>query len=389
VFARLAARRPRRGHHRPAPHVRELWVMRADGSHKRRLAKLPQNAAAPAWSPDGSRIAFAMGASGKRGIYVISSTGGGLKRLAAGAAGVRSLDWQPSGGDPVIAAAGDIACDPGSNRFATGLGTATGCQMLETSDELLKMDLSALLPLGDEQYEDGTFGKFMASFDPTWGRLKAQMRPVVGNHEYRTPGAAGYFDYFDGVGAAEGPAGARGRGYYSYDLGAWHIVALNSECSDPPAGNPYKQDCAAGSPQERWLRADLAAHPNRCTLAYWHHPLLSSGVESGNGAVAPLFQDLYDGGADVVLTGHDHGYERFAPMDAAANRDGARGVREFVVGTGGKNHQATRSIQPNSEVRNSDTFGVLQLTLRPNGYLWSFVPEAGATFTDSGANACH
>src|SRR5215213_10286370 len=132
------------------------------------------------------------------------------------------------------------------------------------------------------------------------------MRPAVGNHEYGTPGAAGYFDYFNGPGVYDGPAGPRDKGYYSYNLGAWHVVTLNSQCSDGKVNNPYRGACAAGSPQERWLRADLAAHRTRCTLALWHHPLFSSGIEATNGAVRPLFQALYDGGADVLVTGHDH-----------------------------------------------------------------------------------
>jgi hypothetical protein len=368
---------------------REVYVMRADGRFLRRLAALPHGATSPAWSPDGRRIAFGMGRSGRRALYVIRTNGRGLRRIATSAADPRAIDWQPSGEDPVIAAAGDIACDPASRVFAGGLGTGTACHMRQTSDLLMQMDLSAVLPLGDEQYEDGRLDGFMASFDPTWGRLKSLMHPVVGNHEYRQPDAAGYFDYFNGPGRADGPAGLRGQGYYSYDLGAWHIVALNSQCSHAMADNPNRSDCAAGSAQERWLRADLAAHPARCTLAYWHHPMLSSGIPGFNSSVQPLWQALFDAGVDVLLTGHDHGYERFAPMDATAARDGERGVRQFVVGTGGKNREPTLVAQPNSEVRNATTFGVLQLTLRPGGYLWKFVPEAGATFTDEGANACH
>jgi predicted RNA-binding protein with RPS1 domain len=187
--------------------------------------------------------------------------------------------------------------------------------------------------------------------------MRALMHPVVGNHEYRTPGAAGYFDYFDGPGQPDGPAGPRATGYYSFDIGSWHVVALNSECSEPTSP-ATRGDCAAGSPQERWLRADLAAHPSRCTLAMWHHPLMSSGIPGFNVSVQPLFQALYDGGVDVLLTGHDHGYERFAPMDAAGNRDGAAGVRQFVVGSGGKNHELRVAPQPNSEVRNVTDFGV-------------------------------
>ena len=165
-------------------------------------------------------------------------------------------------------------------------------------------------------------------------------------------------------------------------------MTLNSQCSHPPADNPYKNDCAAGSPQEQWLRADLAAHPARCTLAVWHHPWFSSGLEGRNDAVQPLFQALYDNHVEVLLTGHDHGYERFAPMDATGNRDGAGGVRQFVVGTGGKNKEPDLIPQPNSEIRENTSFGVLKMTLRPGAYLWEYVHDGG-TFTDAGANACH
>ena len=390
AFTRLAERPARgKGRRRPPPPVRELWVMSENGTGERRLATLPDEVSAPTWSPDGRRLAFAMGHNGRRGLFVIRSSGRGLRRIATGGADARSIDWQPRGSDPVVAGAGDIACDPGAGRFATGLGTTTACHMLQTSDLLMKMDLSAVLPLGDLQYEDGTLDKFQRSFAPTWGRLKPLMRPAVGNHEYRDPGAAGYFDYFNGPGAADGPAGRRDQGYYSYDLGAWHVVTLNSQCSHPTADNPYSADCRAGSAQERWLRADLEAHPSRCTLAVWHHPWFSSGIAGVNSAVQPLVQALHEGGADVLLTGHDHGYERFAPMDANANRDAATGVRQFVVGTGGKNHESLDLTQANSELREDATFGVLKLTLRPNAYLWEYVPETGATFTDAGASSCH
>ncbi len=367
---------------------RELWVMRANGSKARRLAVLRAAVSSPAWSPDGRLIAFAMGRPGRRGLFTIRSTGHGVHQVASRAADPRAIDWQARGRDPVIAAAGDIACDPNLTRFATGLGTSKACHMLQTSDLLLKRDLAAVLPLGDTQYEDGALDKFQRSYDPTWGRLKALTRPVVGNHEYRTPGAAGYVDYFNGPGVYDGPAGPRDKGYYSYDLGAWHVVTLNSQCAHAAADNPYRNDCAAGSQQEQWLRADLAANQSRCTLAAWHHPWFSSGIEGVNDRLQPLFQALHDHGVEVLLTGHDHGYERFAPMDGAANRDGERGVRQFVVGTGGKNEEMRRFPKPNSEVRGTDSFGVLKMTLRPGAYLWEFVRDGGS-FKDSGANACH
>ena len=276
AFTRLAERAPaprsRKGKkRRPAPRLRELWVMRAGGGHARRLKKLRDPVSSPAWSPDGRSIAFAMGETGRRGLYTLRTTGRGLRQVASRAADPRAIDWQARGRDPVIGAAGDIACDPDLTRYATGLGTNDACHMLQTSDLLMKMDLSAVLPLGDLQYENGTLDKFQRSYDPTWGRLKAQMRPAVGNHEYRTPGAAGYFDYFNGAGVFDGPAGPRDKGYYSYDLGAWHVVTLNSQCSHPAADNPTRttarparrrsSGCARTSPPTRALHAGVLAPP--------------------------------------------------------------------------------------------------------------------------------
>ena len=285
-------------------------------------------------------------------------------------------------GDPVIAAAGDIACSPESSSFRKGLGTSSRCRQKHTSDLLVNGRFSAVLPLGDIQYECGTLSEFTRSYDLSWGRVKPITRPVPGNHEYGTPSgctpgrASGYFGYF---GAA---AGDPARGYYSYDLGAWHVVALNSNCSIV--------SCSSSSAQVRWLRQDLAAHPALCTLAYWHHPRFTSGSNApGSSSVKPLYQALYDHGAEVVLAGHDHHYERFAPQDANGARNVARGLREFVVGTGGRNFHSLNSPRPNSEVRNNSTFGILRLTLRPASYEWQFVPEAGKTFRDAGAQACH
>jgi len=165
-------------------------------------------------------------------------------------------------------------------------------------------------------------------------------------------------------------------------VGSWHVVVLNSNCSIV--------SCAKGSAQEQWLRADLAAHPVACTLAYWHHPRFSSGVVHGSTTtVEPLWQSLYDAGADLVLEGHEHNYERFGPLDPQGRPDPARGIRSFVVGTGGASHYPFGTPITGSEVRNSDTYGVLQLTLKSKGFDWQFVPEAGKAFTDSGSAACH
>ena len=234
-----------------------------------------------------------------------------------------------------------------------------------------------IAPLGDNAYEFGTPEEYAQCFGPTWGRFKERTRPAPGNHDYYTPEAAGYCGYFGAV------AGPRGKGYYSYDLGAWHVVVINSNC-DAVGG------CADGSPQQQWLAADLAAHPAACTLAYWHHPRFSSGAEHGDDpAMTDIWQTLQNTGAEIVLSGHDHDYERFAPQDANGVADPAHGIREFVVGTGGDSHYPFGPQEANTEVRNNTTFGVLVLTLKLAGYDWRFEPVAGGPFTDQGSGACH
>jgi acid phosphatase type 7 len=281
--------------------------------------------------------------------------------------------------DPVIAAAGDIACDPADPNYVAGFGTSGACRQRYTSDLLVNAGLSAVLPLGDNQYNSGSLSNYRASYDPSWGRVKPITRPVLGNHE---PGSAsGYFDYFNGSGVNNGPAGERGKGYYSFDVGTWHLIALNSNCSRVP--------CSTGSAQERWLRADLASHRNACTLAYWHHPRFSSGHDGDNQFMQPIWQALFDADADVVLVGHSHDYERFAPQNARGRKDTARGIRQFVVGTGGAFFTGIGGVRPNSEVRQNNTYGVLKLTLHPTGYDWRFVPEAGKQFSDAGSDVCH
>ena len=205
-----------------------------------------------------------------------------------------------------VAAAGDIACDPDSSEFNGGAGFPTDCRQMAVSSAILAGNYDAVLPLGDEQYNSGTASAFAASYDPSWGRLKAISHPVVGNHEYGSPGAAPYFKYFGSA------AGEPGKGWYSYELGSWHVIAINSNCAQVSG-------CGVGSPQELWLRQDLAAHPARCTLAYWHHARFSSGQEGDSGSLETIWEDLFDAGAEIVLTGHDHDYERFAPQ----NGDGA------------------------------------------------------------------
>lgn len=273
-----------------------------------------------------------------------------------------------------VVAVGDIACDPASEHFGAGAGDADFCHMRATSDLVVGQGYDAFLALGDLQYENGTFEAFQASYDPTWGRVKDITRPAPGNHEYNTPLAAGYYQYF---GAA---AGDPAKGYYSYDIGSWHFVALNSNCG--------VVSCDAGSEQEQWLRADLAAHPTACTIAYWHHPLFSSGEHGANPSVAPLYAAADELGVDVVLNGHDHHYEWFEPQDASGTPS-ADGIRQFVVGTGGKNHYVATRAAANSAVSETNTYGVLELTLHADRYEWRFVAEAGATFRDAGSADCN
>ena len=265
--------------------------------------------------------------------------------------------------DPVVVAAGDIA-----SCFNAGD---------EATSRLLSNIGGTVLTLGDNAYEDGTPEEFADCYDSSWGRYKNRTKPSPGNHDYYSEEAEGYFGYFGE--AARDPD----EGYYSYDQGAWHVLALNSNCEEIGG-------CDADSPQVRWLKADLAKNGRFCTLAYFHHPLFTSGrYRPGIREVKPLWEALYASGADVVLNGHDHNYQRFAPQDPSGKADPERGIREFVVGTGGKSHYPILYPMANSEVHNDDTFGVLKLVLRPKGYDWEFVPVGGMRFTDSGSARCH
>jgi PKD repeat protein len=258
----------------------------------------------------------------------------------------------------VLAGAGDIAdcAKTGDSLTANLLDTIPG----------------VVFAAGDNAYPNGTSAQYTSCYGPTWGRHKARTKPVPGNHDYSTPGASGYFGYF---GAA---AGDPTKGYYSYELGDWHIVALNSSIA-----------MSIGSPQEQWLRADLAASTKRCTLAYWHHPLFSSGNEGPHVETLPLYQALYDAGAEVVIVGHDHDYERFAPQSPTGAADPAHGIREFVVGTGGGGLFQIFPPAANSEVLDNQTLGVIRVELHADGYDWTFLPIAGKTFTDAGSGSCH
>jgi hypothetical protein len=267
----------------------------------------------------------------------------------------------PTGGssttEVVLVGAGDIAdCDS---------------QADEATASLLDSIPGTVFTAGDNAYESGSPEEFASCYDPSWGRHKARTRPAPGNHDYRSQGA-GYFAYF-------GPnAGPPGRGYYSYDLGDWHVISLNSNIS-----------MNGRSAQMRWLRADLAASRKRCTLAYWHHSRFSSGYHGNQDRTKPLWDALYEHGADIVIGGHDHDYERFAPQTPDGQADSARGIREFVVGTGGAGLRDFATTEPNSEVRDRSTHGVLRLTLAADHYAWEFVPVRGESFHDSGTGTCH
>jgi calcineurin-like phosphoesterase family protein len=270
----------------------------------------------------------------------------------------------------VVAAAGDIAaCNSKGDE--------------ETARLVEGIDGATVLALGDLAYPDGAAEDFAECYDPSWGQFKERTKPTPGNHDYYTQGASGYFDYFGKA------AGEPDEGYYSYDRGSWHMVSLNSNCAEKGVR------CGAGSAQREWLEEDLAAanaaDDGQCTLAYMHHPRFSSGEKRGSHAsLEPLWEALYEGGADVVLSAHEHNYERFAPQDPYGKADPQRGIRQFVVGTGGKSHYPIVDPLATSEVQNDKTYGVLKLTLRPRSYEWRFVPVEGAQgFTDSGSTRCH
>ena len=264
--------------------------------------------------------------------------------------------------DQVLVGAGDIAsCDSGGDEQTAAL--------LDTID-------GTVFTLGDNVYPNGTAKQFLECYDPSWGRHKARTRPTPGNHDYRTQAAAGYFAYFGGA------AGDPRTGYYAYDLGAWRVYALNSNCGQIGG-------CGLGSAQELWLKKDLAANPRPCTVAMWHHPRFSSGAHGDDTDMRHLWKVLYDAGAELVLAGHDHTYERFAPQNPEGKLDLERGIRDFVVGTGGRSHYPFERVDRESQIRNNTDYGVLKLTLHADAYDWEFIPVAGASFRDKGSGKCH
>lgn len=264
-----------------------------------------------------------------------------------------------------------VRVDP---AILVGAGDIANCGLpgKAATESILSVTPGIVFTAGDNAYPSGSAADYKNCYDPTWGRERARTRPSPGNHEYLTDSGGPYYAYFGKN------AGDSGVGYYSYEVGAWHVISLNSNVSVAP-----------GSPQESWLRADLGAHPARCTLAYWHYPLFSQGPEGSIAAMKPLWQALYDSGADVVINGHDHNYQRYAPQTPNGVRDTIRGIREFVVGTGGSSHYGFPNTAANLEVRDSTSFGVLKLTLHEASYDWVFVPAAGGAFTDRGSARCH
>jgi hypothetical protein len=299
-------------------------------------------------------------------LYEVDAYDAAGNRSARSASAVTTPPRPP---EPVVAAAGDISCAPADSSFNGGDGTSRHCRQKYTSESLVNAGFTAVLALGDTQYYKGEYSNYLKAYRPSWGRVKSTTHPVPGNHEYLTSGASGFFRYF---GSAAGT-----RGYYSYDLGDWHLIALNSNIARGP-----------GSAQLSWLKKDLTANSAVCTLAYWHHSRWSSSRYSSDSSVAPFWNALYEAGVDVVLNGHNHVYERFAPQSPSGAADWDKGIRQFIVGTGGEELYGFPRIRANSEARGRK-FGVLMLTLESSSYSWRFVPEAGGTFTDSGNTACH
>jgi hypothetical protein len=303
-------------------------------------------------------------------------------RADGAAASYLGLRHTESSTEAIVVAAGDIACPSGQADIGDNTEGATDqiraphatCGQAATANLITRTKPDAVLALGDTQYPDGAYRQFARSYAKSWGQFRAITYPAIGNHEYLTGQARGYFEYFGQR------AGHPDQAWYSFDLAAWHVIVLNSECD-------HIRGCGRGSPQERWLAADLAAHPSRCTLAYWHEPRFSSGTHGSNPLYSAIWSDLASAGADVVLNGHDHDYERFSPLSADGQPD-ANGVREFVAGTGGESHYKFHLLATGSQVRIANTFGVLRLALKPGAYEWRFMSISGATL-DAGRSTCH
>lgn len=285
--------------------------------------------------------------------------------LTAGCGGDSGTPSSPTPTSPV---------QPFVERILVGAGDIAQCGIpgAEQTAKLLDRIDGTVFTAGDNAYFQGTLQQFRECYGPTWGRHKGRTRPAPGNHEYETAGAAGYFEYFGEAAAPSAP------GYYSFSLGAWRIFSLNSNI-----------DIGAGSAQVAWLRRELTSDNARCQLVIVHHPLFSSGPNGGYARMADLWRVLYDNDVDVVVSGDDHLYERFARQDPDGRPDAVRGIRAFVVGSGGAELYKFASIKRNSEVRGEGTWGVIRFALRGSEFSWEFVPVDGGAFRDAGTEACH
>jgi hypothetical protein len=333
------------------------------------------------------------GAVGGNGLVTLGFTTGstagknfGSREDAAHAPQLLLTAEPPQSGDPVIVAAGDIACSPADASYNGGAGTATACHEKATSDLVLSLHPLAVITLGDEQYNSGKLTDFLTSYDPTWGRFKGITHPSIGNHEFGQTGASGYFNYFgDSATPLEPGCRSNCKAWYSYTVGNWRIITLNTECTT------NNNNCAAGSEQDLWLQGELASAnaAGQCKLVTSHHPKWSSSSFAATD-IDQLVQDMYAGHTDIYLTGHMHGYERFAPQDPAGHLDTANGITEIISGAGGAFFTGFLAIQPNSVVHNNDTYGVLKLVLHPHSADYHFVrdPSSGL-FSDSGTITCH
>jgi 3',5'-cyclic AMP phosphodiesterase CpdA len=271
-----------------------------------------------------------------------------------------------------IAAAGDVAC--------ASLTAKDECFQGETADLIVRKKPDLVLALGDLQYDSGIYTQFLSFYDKSWGKFKSITKPVPGNHEYQTKDAKGYFDYFNGIGVSSGIAAERSKGYYSFDSGDWHFIALNSNCW--AVGG-----CGEGSEQYKWLQKDLKENSKGCTVAYWHNPVFSSGPHGSDAIMRTPWKLLQEHKTEIILTGHDHLYERFEKQDAFGNKDEVTGIQEFVVGTGGRNLYSTKQIQKNSVIREDYLYGVLFLTLNKDSYKWEFI-SIDEKVIDSGLGRC-
>lgn len=294
----------------------------------------------------------------------------------------RSPSSRPNPSAPPATAPGPGSSGEPPTVVLTGAGDIgqSGLDGARLTSDILVRETGWIYTAGDNAYDDGSAAAYRDCYAPTWGRvLDRTILPAPGNHDWSTDGAAGYRDYF---GAAAAPVSAPdGATWYSRDIGAWHVIVLDSDCAKVGG-------CGPDSEQGLWLAADLAASDARCTLAIWHHPRFSSGQHGDAAAVAPFWEMLHAGGADLIVNGHDHDYERFAPQDPSGREERPGGIREIVVGTGGADLRGFRRAAPNSEFRLAGAWGVLRLTLRPANYEWEFLPATG-TVADSGSTPCH